>query len=487
MTNWSVRYKVCVSVRKVNRIQRCAHQLGYDLVPEVVEALHSNELTDWLVIMISRHRNTPYFAAIAVLLISTVLSSCATQAQQGQAQTPPPPIVEIATVALQEAAIYTEYPAQTYARNLVEVRGRVDGYIEKWLFTPGQMVRAGQPLYTLDQRPYRAQVEQAQGSVRQAEAELIFAKQQVSLIEAQARLEAAKSSLTKAQQDYNRLKPLVEQDAAARQDLDAAIAALRSAESDVAANDAAVRQAQLSTSTQIQSTEGRVQQQRGTLTAANLNLQYGTIRSPITGMVGDTLVPVGGLVSANAAQPLTTIAPLDPMWVRFKLSEAQFMEYQRLHKNPKAAGPPLELFLADGTRFPHTGKIENSLNQVDPRTGTVELQAKFPNPQNVLLPGQFGRLRFQMRVRQEVVVIPQRAVQQNLNVQTVFTVGAGDKVEARPVTTGERVGNDWIIEQGLRPGDRVIVEGVMSVRPGVVVRPTPYRNETGAAAPAKAE
>ncbi|HYO92769.1 MAG TPA: biotin/lipoyl-binding protein, partial [Pyrinomonadaceae bacterium] len=180
--------------------------------------------------------------------------------------------MEIVTAAAQDTPVFSEYPAQTYARDLVEVRARVDGYVEKWLFKPGQQVRAGQPLYVLDLRPFRAQVQQAQGTVRQAEADLSFAKQQVSLLQAEANLEAARAQLVKAQQDYNRFKPLVEQDAAARQDLDAATAALRAAESNVRANEANVQQARLNTDTQVQSAEGRVQQQRGTLATANLNL-----------------------------------------------------------------------------------------------------------------------------------------------------------------------------------------------------------------------
>jgi membrane fusion protein (multidrug efflux system) len=416
---------------------------------------------------------------IVLLLILVGSVACNSQAQQPKAAAPPPPTVEIITVTPQDTAIFAEYPAQTYARDLVEVRGRVTGYIEKWLFKPGQHVQAGQALYTLDTRPYRAQVEQAEGTVRQAEADLTFAKQQVSLLQAEASLEAARANLVKAQQDFNRLKPLVEQDAAARQDLDTATAALRAAESSVRANEASVQQARLNTDTQIQANAGKLQQQRGNLTAASLNVQYGTIRSPISGMVGDTLVPVGGLVSANSTQPLTTVVPLNPMWVRFKLSESQYMEYQRIRGSEKGQGPPLELFLADSTKFPHVGHIENALNQVDPRTGTLEVQARFPNPESTLLPGQFGRVRFQTNERQGVLLVPQRAVQQNQSVQMVYTVVAGDKIEARPVTTGERVGDEWIIEQGLRPGDRVVVEGLLTARPGAPVRPIPYRKEAG--------
>ena len=302
---------------------------------------------------------------------------------------------------------------------------------------------------------------------------MIFASKQVSLLEAEANLEAARANLVRARQDYERLKPLVEQDAAARQDLDAATAALRAAESAVRAREATVEQTRLTTQTQVQSAEGRLQQQRGALTTANLNVQYGTVRAPVAGRIGDTLAPVGGLVTANSAQPLTTIAPLNPIWVRFKVNETQYLEYEGLRA--KGEGPPLELYLADQSKFSHAGRIENTLNQVDPRTGTLEVQARFPNPENAVLPGQFGRVRFQTKQRQGVILVPQRAVQQNQSVQAVYTVTPANQVEARPVTTGERVGNDWIIEKGLRPGDRVIVEGVLSVRPGVAVRPVPYK------------
>ena len=434
-------------------------------------------MSDQSVITIVQGLSPKILMGSFVVSLALASAACTSNAQQQKGQAPPAPTVEIATVSAQDTPIFSEYPAQTYARDLVEVRARVDGYIEKWLFKPGQQVQAGQPLYILDLRPYRAQVEQAEGSVRQAEADLSFAKQQVSLLQAEANLETAKANLIKAQQDFNRLKPLVEQDAAARQDLDAATANLSAAEANVRANEANVKQARLGTDTQVQSTEGRLQQQRGSLTTATLNLQYGTVRSPISGRVGDSLAPVGGLVTANSTSPLTTVVPLNPIWVRFKLSESQYLEYQRVKATVKGEGPPLQLFLADDTKFPHTGHIENTLNQVDPRTGTLEVQARFPNPQNVVLPGQFGRVRFQTKERQDVIVVPQRAVQQNQSIQSVYTVGDGNKIEARPVKTGERVGKDWIIEQGLRPGDRVVVEGLLSVRPGVSVKPIPYKPE----------
>src|SRR5215471_15769400 len=402
-----------------------------------------------------------------------ILAGCSSKAQP-QAQQPAAPMVAVQEATPSNADIYTEYPAQTYARNMVDVRGRVEGYIEKWLFRPGQEVQAGQPLYVLDLRPLQAQVQQAQGNVKQSEADLDFARRQVSLRQAEANLAAAQSNLVKAQQDYDRLKPLVEQDAAAKQDLDAATAALRSAEAAVRANQATVDQTRLSTETQVNATEGKVHAQRGALETAELNLQYGTIKAPISGLIGDTLVPVGGLVTPNASQPLTTIVPLDPIWVRFKVSEAQYLA---LKGGPARQAPALELLLADGSRFPHTGKIANTLNQVDPRTGTLEVQAEFPNPQHRLLPGQFGRVRYVAERRTGVILIPQRAVQQNQNLQSVFTLGPGNVVQVRGVKTGPRVGENWLIEQGLNPGARVIVEGSLAARPGITVSPVPYQDK----------
>ncbi len=421
------------------------------------------------------HRLRLFALAYTALAAFAFNAACSSQAQSPNPASAAPPPVEVIQVSTANVPIFTEFSAQTFARNLVEVRGRVSGYIEKWLFRPGSQVSAGQVLYVLDARPYQASVQQAKGNLRQSEADLEFARQQVSLLQAQANLAAAEANLKKAQQDYERLKPLVEQDAASKQDLDAAIAALHANEANVRASKANVDQAQLSTRTQVQSTEGKVESLRGALESANLNLNYSTIRAPIGGLIGDTLVPVGGLVNSSSAQALTTIVPLDPMFVRFKVSEAQYLAYlRRRGKEPEQAAP-LELLLADGTRFPYRGQIENALNQVDPKTGTLELQARFPNPQRSLLPGQFGRVRFRTEERRGVIVVPQRAVQQLQSMQTIFTVGPDNKVQARAVKTGDRVGEGWIINQGLKEGDRVIVEGQLRVRPGMVVHPTPYK------------
>jgi membrane fusion protein (multidrug efflux system) len=373
-----------------------------------------------------------------------------------------------------DVPIYSEFAAQTFARDRVEVRARVDGYVEKWLFKPGDHVTAGQTLYVLDLRPYRAAVDEATGNVKQTEADVQFAQKQVALLQAEANLAVAQATMLKSQQDVDRLKPLVEQDAAAKQDLDAANAALAAAQATVRANQANVDQTRLSTSTQIQSTQGKLEAQRGALETAQLHLQYGTIAAPISGVIGDTLVPVGGIVTANSSQPLTVIVPTDPMWVRIQMSETQYLAYG---KRKVSGQDDLELLLADGSTYAHRGRLDTVLNEVDPKTGTLEVQARFPNPAGLLLPGQFGRVRFQTEERKDVILVPQRAVQQVQSLQTVYTVGSDNKVEARAVKTAERVGDDWIVGQGLKPGDTVIVEGQMRIRPGVPVTVEPFHAE----------
>jgi len=420
----------------------------------------------------------------AVALLSVVLLvGCSTTGQNGGPAVAAATPVMVVEIQPADVPIFADFAAQTYARDMVEVRGRVDGYLERWLFRPGSEVRAGDILYVLDLRPYEASVQQATANLKQGEADLDFARHQVSLLQAQANLASAQANLVKVQQDYERLKPLVDADAASKQDLDAALAALRAGEANVRAYQASVDQATLSTKTQIDSTQAKMEALKAALQTAELNLQYGTIRAPISGRIGDSLIPVGGLVNPNSAQPLTTIVPLDPIWIRFKVTESEYLSWVKRGQRTLGGDLPLRLILADDSEFPSKGQITDSLNQVDPKTGTLELQASFPNPQHRLLPGQFGRVRVQVDERKNALLVPQRAVQQLQNMQTVYTVGPDNKVQARPVTTAERVGEQWVIEQGLKPGDRVIVEGQLKVRPGALVQPLPYREPADAAKP----
>ena len=411
-----------------------------------------------------------------VALVATVgLTACqATSKVHAQGQAPGVP-VSVVEVQPQDVPIYGEYAAQTFGRNMVEVRGRVDGYVETRTFEVGSDVKAGQVLYTLDQRPYAAEVEKAKADLAQSMAGLDFAKNQVALVQAQANLQQAKANQLKAQQDVDRLQPLVGQDAATQQDLDNAQASLAANKANVEALTANVDQTRLQARTNTELAAAQVDASRAVLRTAELNLGYTTITAPISGRIGESLVQVGALVSRSSPQPLTTIVPLDPMWVRFKISDTEYLDYMNSQERQKNHVLPVQLVLSDGSTFPYQGEIRNNVNQLDPKTGTLEIDCTFPNPKHVILPGQFGRVRVLKQQARGVLVIPQRAVQETQSMQSVFTVGPDNKAQVRNIVTGDRVGDDWIVTQGLKPGDRVVVEGVQKIGPGAPVQPSPYQ------------
>ena len=382
------------------------------------------------------HANVRAASAIALVfaLGGPWLAGCGRAA--ATAASPPPPEVSVVHVNGENATTHREYPARTYARDLVEVRGRVDGYVDRRTFGIGSDVLAGQVLYVLDVRPYEAEVDRARGALAQATADIA----------------QAEANQVKAMEDVERLEPLVKEDAVARQDLDNALAARRSGEALVKARKATL------------------EANRAILRTAELNLQYATIRAPISGRVGDSLLQVGGLVTKSSALPLTTIVPLDPIWVRFQVSE----EESQIFRQANSKSLPIELVLGDGTVHPHEGRIENTLNSVNTRTGTLEVQAMFQNPDRSVLPGQFARVRVRTAEHTQAFLVPQRAVQDLQGQQSVLTVGTDNTVQVRRVVTGDRVDERLIIEQGLKSGDAVIVEGLQKVRPGLRVTPRPF-------------
>src|SRR5258706_6021172 len=284
--------------------------------------------------MKSTARRRAYSMVGAILLVTGALGLFATGRGKAAATPAPPapPEVSVIDVRGEDVATYREYPARTYARDLVEVRGRVDGYVDRRTFDIGSDVRAGQVLYVLDVRPYEAEVERAGGALAQATADI-------------AQAEAA---LLKTRQDVERLEPLVKEDAAPRQDLDNALAARQAGEAAAVARKATV------------------EANRAILRSAELNLEYATIRAPISGPVGESLLQVGGLVTKTSPQPLTTIVPLDPVWVRFQVSEAELPLFEPGRRESLA----IELGLSDGSVPAVQGHIENTLNSVNTRTGT---------------------------------------------------------------------------------------------------------------------
>jgi membrane fusion protein, multidrug efflux system len=420
-------------------------------------------------------RKSHYFIVSSLAVAILCSSACSKGNAERSGGGFPVPTVSVVEVQPQTVPIYAEYAAQTFARDAAEIRGQVDGYIRKRLFQTGADVKAGEVLYILDLRPYQADVDKAKGDVAQSEANVEFAKRQVALLQAEADLVQAQANELKAQQDVDRLTPLVKQDAAAQQDLDNALAELKANHANVEARKANVEQTRLSTRIQVATSSAQLEANQALLRTARLNLEYATITAPISGRIADSAIQVGGLVTKNSATPLTTIVPLDPIWVRFKVSEADYLNSLKESGSGDLRQSPLELLLADNSVFAYKGHIQNATNQVDSKTGTLELQATFSNPHHVLLPGQFGRIRLRVRERQGALLIPQRAVEELQGMQSVMTLGPGNKAQARGVVIGDHSGDNWVVEQGLKPGDRVIVEGLMSVRPGSVVNPQPYR------------
>lgn len=394
------------------------------------------------------------------------------------APTPPPVGVEVVEVKAGDVPIFSDFVGQTFAREQVEVRGRVTGYIEKRLFDPGSEVKKGQVLYVLDRRPYQAQVLKAKAGVANSNANLTFAKEQVELIEAQAQLAEAEANLIRAKNDVDRLGPLVQQEAAPKQDLDNAVQNQAAMQATYDAKKANVDQKRLTTKVRIEAADADVAASEATLDSAQLDLDYATITAPISGRIGDSKLDVGALVTSNSAEALTTIVPLDEIWVKFQVSEQEMLMFKRRFQSGmqlEANRPKdLELVLADGTVFVHKGRVTNTVNQVSATTGTLEIQAVFPNPEKLLLPGQFVRVKAQTDVRPNTILIPQRAVQEMQGLRSVFSLDGDNKVIQRSIMTGERVGDQWVVEQGLKPGEKVIVEGIQKVRPGVAVTPTPY-------------
>src|SRR5947209_8179363 len=336
---------------------------------------------------------------------------------------PPPAAVIVAPVVQRDVPVYKEWIGTTDGNVNAEIRPKVDGYLLRRAYTEGSFVRQGQLLFEIDPRQSQAQLQQAQ-----------------------ADLEQAKAHLAKAHQDVVRFQPLVAQKAISQQELDNALSAERAAKAAVDARQAAVHEARL--------TSG-----------------WARVTSPIGGIAGIAQQQVGNLVSPTTV--LTTVSQCDPIRVAYPLSEQEYLHLrERLQKEPSAAhANDLELVLADGSVFPHKGRILFEGRQVDVKTGTISTVAVFPNPGNLLRPGQYAKVRAVTELKKGAILVPQRAVNELQGGYQVAVVGSDDKAEIRSVQAGERVGKLWVIDSGLQPGDRVVVEGFTRVKSGARVNP----------------
>jgi membrane fusion protein (multidrug efflux system) len=366
-------------------------------------------------------------SSFPLLLGVALLSACGNQAPPAA---PPAPQVGVVAVASANVSDVRNLPGRTSAYVIAEVRPQVTGIVQKRLFEEGAMVKAGQPLYQLDDAIYRAEVE----------------SRRATLARARATLEAAELA-------EKRTRELSQIDAVSAQDLENAIAALAQARADVGAAEASLR-------------------------SAEVNLSYARITSPISGRTSTSTVTQGALVTANQDKPLTTVQQLDPIYVDLQQSSAELLQLrQDFGGADLTKTAPVVILLENGTRYQHTGELKFAGVSVDPQTGSFSLRAVVPNPEGLLLPGMFVRAVLE-RGQRDAVLAPQRALSRDPKGNgVVFVVTPENVVEARSVTTSRTIGDQWVIESGLQAGERVIVEGLQKIQPGMTVTPV----EAGAA------
>jgi membrane fusion protein (multidrug efflux system) len=371
---------------------------------------------------------------VLVGLAVVSLPLACTRAPQGTA---PPPEVSVVPVTQKDVRIVSEWVTTLDGSVNADIRPKLEGYLLRQLYKEGQVVKPGQLLFEIDPRQFRAAVEQSKGALGQAEAQL-----------------------AKTEKDVARFTPLAADRAISQQELDNALAAKHNALAAVAAARAAVDQ-------------------------SSLNLGWTRVTSPIEGIVGIARAQVGDLVSTQTV--MTTVSTVDPIRVTYGISEREYLRFaQSINRKDYATterGPELELVLADGSTFPEKGKAVLVDREVDPRTGTMTVRGFFPNPQHILRPGQYGKVRAALDTRTGALLVPQRAVMELQGGYRVGVVGPDGKVDLRGVTTGPQVEGMWVIEQGVKAGESVIVTGLQYVRPGMAVKAKPFVPEQAPAGP----
>jgi len=411
------------------------------------------------------------------LAIIPLLASCGGEKNEVNAKSgsPGPAVsVVVAPVIQKTVPILTELTARVDATDSVDIRARVKSFLVKQSYDEGKMVKAGQVLFTLDKREYEAQLMQNRARLARAQADLTQAQDRTVVDVAQANLQIAMAQLNKTNQDVTRLKPLAELRAVPRQDYDDALAAQQAANAEVQGKQASLNTAKVNQTAAIQQAQAAVEAANAGIREAELNVEYCTITTPIDGIAGTRQVAPGNLVGQGEATLLTTVSNVDPVRVFVSISESEYLVYQRMRAQGKLreGGGELELILADGSTFPGKGRIIIADRAVDLKTGTLSIVAEFPNPQAVLRPGQFGRVRLAATVAENALLVPQKAVTEMQSAKVVYVVGAENKVVLRSVTLAQRVGSDYIVSDGVNAGERIIVEGLQKVRPGDTVNPT---------------
>src|SRR5437588_6093672 len=380
-----------------------------------------------------KRRPSVWRVIASVILLSSV--GCG-KSEQSQAR---PPEVEVVQVEQKDVPISKEWVGTLEGFVNAQIRPQVTGYLLRQTYKEGSFVRKGELLFEIDPRTFQAALDQAKAQRANAEGQLA----------------QAEANQVKTQLDVNRYTPLAKEQAVTQQDLDNAI------------------QANVAAQAQVRAAKAQIDAARAQVDAAQLNLGFTRIVSQIDGIAGIAQAQIGDLVGPTSL--LTTVSTLDPIKVYFPVSEKGYLNY--IKENPDAAKRAeqerqlgLEMILADGSRYPHEGSFSFADRQVDVKTGTLRLQGLFPNPGNILRPGQFARVRAITTTRKDALLIPQRAVTELQGSYQVAVVGNDNKVSIRPINVGERVDAMWIVEGGVKPGELVIVEGLQKVRDGATVK-----------------
>jgi membrane fusion protein (multidrug efflux system) len=422
-------------------------------------------------------RRSGIWLAIALIAVSATVSigcSKSTQAVNGAA----PPVVEVVQVEQKDVPIYSEWIGTLDGFVNADIKAQVSGYLQKQDYTEGSLVKTGQLLFEIDPRPFQAVVDQGEGQLAQANGQLAQAKAQ--LTQAEAQLAVTEANQVRTQLDVDRYTPLAKQQAITQQDLDNATQNNVAAKAQVQAAKAQIETARA----QIQGANAAVQAVTATVETARLNLGFTRLTSPIDGLAGMAQQQVGALVSP-ASGPVTTVSTVDPIKVYFTASEQEYLDFHRRYPTPASLeaarkGLVLELILTDGTVYPQRGSFYFADREISQGTGTIRVAGQFPNHDNLLRPGQYGRVRTTLRTKPNALLVPQRAVTEMQGTYQVAVVGGDNKVIIRNVKPSDRVGFQWVIDDGLKPGERVIAEGVQKVRAGMVVSPKPYAGQPSA-------
>jgi membrane fusion protein (multidrug efflux system) len=362
-----------------------------------------------------------------VCMFSIILVACQ---QKEKAAAPVSPDVNVVTVGQKTVPVYSEFVGQTLGITDVDIMSRVDGWITSMHFKEGDVVKKGQLLYVIDDLPIRTRIDAAE-----------------------ARLAEAKTLMVRAKSDLDRVEPLVKMNALSKRDLDAADASYKASQSEVDVAAASLKN-------------------------ARLELDYTRIKSPVTGIIGISKVQVGDYVGRTAmGTPLNTVSSVGDVRVRFPISESEYLRIAKRaqsSKEPRRMDKvPVELILADGSTYDEKGVIALANREVDPETGSLIVQAVFANKQNLIRPGQYVKVRVLADSYPDAVLVPQQAVNVLQSIHQVFVLNDSSKVAPRVVKTGARVGSNWIITEGLKPGEKVAIIGSIAVNPRVTVKPIP--------------